>query len=712
MLVALDLPLRAGDAAFTFSAGAAPIRRGTGVIVPFGRRLRPGIVLGDGPPRADLRPILAAVGGAPLVPPAVVDCAEWVAREYLSSVGEALAVAVPWDALWATVRLHVAGPIPPGVAEPMAQALEAMRRKPVTLVRAGRLLADAVAAGALAAIVASGVLAATVDASTETAQRGRDVPASVPPETHPPERPASGAPWTGAALRRLERAMADARSGGPRTLLIAGPHRAAAYLAAIRRARTSGLSCVASFASVDAATAFTAAATAASFAPTLLHADLPPARRLVAWRSTIDASGGLVVGTRAAVFAPLRDPVLAIVDDEDSSGHKEERAPRYLTRAVAAERTRAAGILIVGATTPTVATYAGVVTGDLRLVALPAPRPRIGVIDLRRRPDPGQPVSRPVLDAVRRAVRRRGRVILLTDRKGYAGGLHCHECGAVERCPTCGVAMRYERAGRRLRCRFCGRARTAPGVCSRCGGRALAPLGAGTERIAAAVRRIAPATWRIDRDALSPGDDLAGLLAPFQQRGGVLVATQLILPWIERLRPDLVAVIAADRLLHRPEFRASERALALLRAVGIASGSTVLVETADPAHPAIRAAIAPSLRPFYADELAQRESLGYPPARSLIALIVTARSTSAAEAIYARLAKAAEDAVAARPAEAGPPALEVLGPTLLPGLPPRCEIVIKAADRDAGRALVYPMLIGTEIPRGVRIVADVDPHDL
>jgi primosomal protein N' (replication factor Y) len=421
----------------------------------------------------------------------------------------------------------------------------------------------------------------------------------------------------------------------------------------------------------------------------------------------------LVVGTRAAVFAPVRDPVLAIVDDEDHSGHKEERAPRYLTAAAAAERTRAHGILVIGATTPSVATYAGMVEGRLRLVAVPSPRPRIGVVDLRRRADAAAPLSRPVIDAVRRVVRRGGRVIVLRDRKGYASGLHCLECGSVERCPRCAVAMPYDRADRRLRCGICGTTAPAPAVCSTCGAPRLAPLGAGTERIAVALHRLTRNLWRFESRGASARTAEA-ILAQLRVNGGVVVATQVVVPYIEALRPDLVAVAFADRMLHRPEYRAAERALALLRTIGMAARTTVLVETTDPAHPAIRAMLASSLKPFYEDELAQRRALGYPPARSLLRVTITARSAALLEAMGARLAAASS------------PAVDVLGPT--PRLERagraatrdgddrgktagvRYEFVIKAADRGAARALVLPLLIGAG--RGVEVTVDVDPHEL
>jgi len=712
LLVALDLPLRTGDAAFTFAAGAAAgAPRGTGVIVPFGHRLMPGVILGDGPPRPDLKPVLAAVA-APLLPGPVVDRAEWLASEYLSSVGEAIAATVPWDALWAGLRIRVDGPIPSGLPPAVVTLLESVRRRPLALAAAWRRLAGG---GVLEAAASSGVLTAVAAPAFPVAEPARSN--LLAPfgriDALPPYRHRERAAASKAAASKMETVMAEALGGGPRSLLVAGWNRTAAYLAAVRHARDAGWSCVAGFASVDAAMAFGAAAQAAGLAPVMLHADQKAAHRLAAWHAAAGVSRALVVGTRVAVFAPARDPVLAIVDDEDSGGHKEERAPRYVTAAAAAERTRAQGILVIGATTPSVATYAAVDDSRLRLVALPSPRPRIGVVDLRRRADRDAPLSGAVIDAVRRIARRRGRVIVLADRKGYAGGLHCLECGAVARCPRCAVAMRYDRAGRRLRCGICGMTTPAPAVCPTCGAPRLAPLGSGTERIAAALRRLTPAVWRFDSDVATTRT-AAGVLAPFRGRGGVLVATQAILPYIEALHPDLVAVASADRMLHRPEFRAAERALALLRTIGIASRTAVLVETADPAHVAIRAALAPSLKSFYADELTQRRALGYPPARSLLRVTVTARSAALIEGVGARLA------------EGSSPALEVLGPTMRPGRPRRgtrrtsasrdpmtavqAEFVIKAADRAAARALVRPLLRNPD--RGVDLAADLDPHEL
>lgn len=689
LLVALDLPLRAGDAAFTFSSGAARgAPRGSGVIVAFGRRLLPGVVLGEGAPRQGLRPVLALAGATPLVPPEVVDLAEWVAQEYLSSVGEALAAAVPWDALWSGVRLHCEGPMAADLPAAAKTALEAMARKPVSLARAARLLAPAWET--LGPVAESGALKAIWPAAKASASR--DEAAQLAGAVQ-----AQGGGDLCAAVR-------EAMSGGPRRILVAGWNRTPAYLAAIRCARAAGWSTVAAFASVDAASEFARAADDAGLGPMLSHGDLPAAARLGAWRSAIGARQALAVGTRGAVFAPVAGPVLAIVDDEDGSGHKEERAPRYVTRAVAAERTRAAGVLVVGATTPPVATYAGVRDGSLRLIALPSPRVRLGIVDLRRRPDPRTEISRPLHDAVLSTARRRGRVVLLCDRKGYAGGLQCGECGVVAQCSRCGVAMPYDRSRRRLRCRFCARTEAAPHVCSRCGAARLMPVGAGSERLVALLRRITPAVWRFDSDILGSGADPSALLAPFRERGGVLVATSLVLPHLGSLRPDLVGFVAADRMLHRPEYRAAERALALIRTVGMATRALVLVETADPSHPAVRAVTAPSLRPFYAGELEMRAALGYPPFRSLMSLRVTARAQASVEAVAARLAAAA------------PPELEILGPIPEAGAPwggrARWEIVVKAADRSAANRLVRPLLLGIGVPRDVRISADVDPHDL
>ncbi|MDR7458074.1 MAG: primosomal protein N' [Armatimonadota bacterium] len=704
LLVALDLPLRAGDAAFTFAAGAAAgAPRGAGVVVPFGRRFLPGIVLGPAPPREGLRPVLAMVDPCPLVPPPLIDLAEWVAREYLASVGEAIAAAVPWGALWSGLRLRCRAPVPGGLAPAVHAVAETLARRPLSLRQAERLLAHAPEAAA--ALAEARLVAATIR-GMQDGQEAWNAPDPADPRRAGARGAAGGgsdAPVPCSATGRADAAVEAAMAGGPRALLFAGWRRTPAYLAAVRRAVAAGWSAIAAFGSTEAAAAFAGEAAAAGMAPVMVHGDLSPRARLAAWCRLSGAGGALAVGTRGAVFAPLADPALVIVDDEDASGHKEERAPRYVTGAVAAERTRLRGVLILGATTPTVMAYAAAQAGRLRLIALPSPRPRVGVIDLRRRPDPEEPVSRPLREAVRRTVRAGGRAVLLVDRKGYAGGLHCAECGAVPRCPRCATAMPYHRRERLLRCRLCGRTLQAPATCPQCGAARLHPLGAGTERIAAVVRQWTPAVWRFDSDVVRPGREAPARLAPLRSRGGVLVATPLVLPHLGGLRPDLVGVVAADRWLHRPEFRASERALALLRSVAFASQVRVLVETADPDHPAVRAAQSPTLRAFYAEELAQRQALGYPPFRVLAAVVVTAGSAAAAEAVCTRLLQAAA------------PSLDVFGPSPLPAAGGRRvarAMVLKALDRAAIRAALWPILVGDGVPRDVRITADVDPHDL
>jgi primosomal protein N' (replication factor Y) len=699
--VALDLPLRTGDAAFTFAAGpAAGAPRGAGVVVPFGRRLMTGIVLGEGTPRTDLRSVLAVVEPAPLVPAPVVALAEWTALEYLSSVGEALTVAVPWDALWDGLVLGCSRPDPVGLSQAAATLAARFRRAPVTLHRASRFASQA--PHALEELAAAGVLAVSWRRSSEprSPESAPAVPLGRSPAPVMPGRRRSGRL---AMPPSVETAVREAMRGDPRALVVAGWNRAPVYLMIARIALDAGRSCLAMFPSVDAAAAFARAAAGAGLAPVLVHGDLPPPARRSAWESLRSARGMLVIGTRAAVFAPVADPVVAIVDDEDNSGHKEERAPRFVTRVVAEARTRDAGVLVVGAATPPVATWVGVEAGRLRLVALPSPRPRIGVVDLRRRPDPGVPVSRPVLDAVRRVGRSGGRAVVLADRKGYAGGLHCAECGGVERCAQCGVALFYDRGGRRLACRVCGFSVPAPNVCSRCGAARLRLLGAGTERLAAFFRRLVPRVWRLDADVVAGTGDATTVLAPFRDQGGVLVATTLVVPWLEWLRPDLVAVVSADRWLHRPEFRAAERFLALLRTLSMASRTRVLVETSDLDHPALLAAAAPSLRPFYAEETALRRALDYPPFRSLVAVVVSARSAAVADAVIARLT-----------ADAAPPT-DVLGPSPVPAtVAGRVErrLVLKVADRSHVRELLWPWVTGAAVPSQVRVVVDVDPVEL
>lgn len=697
--MALDLPLRAGDAAFTFARGAAAgAGPGTPVIVPFGRRLLPGVVLGEAPPRPDARPVLAAAPDCRLFPAPVVELTMWTARAYVSSVGEALAGVTPWAELWAGAVLRWSGDANPAWPRALRRTLADAATRGVRPARLARLLSarpdllDGLAhSGGLVLSLPAGAAAAP---SSEAARPPED--ARPPSEMRPP-----------AGAQRVAALVAEAMAGHGPGLLVTGWDRLPAYLAAATTALAGGWSVLAAFASVATAEAAAAAAERAGLRPVRLHGDLAAGARADAWRSLAGRRASLAVGTRATVFAPVADPVLVIVDDEDASGHKEERAPRYTTLGVALARTASQGLALRGTGTPTVAAYAAVQAGTLRYVRLPSPPVRLDLVDLRHRRDRETVVSRPVVDRIRRAVAAGGRAVVVVDRKGYAGGLHCAECGGVERCPRCGVAMAYDRAGRRLLCRLCGCVRPAPDACSRCGTAALRPLGAGTERVAAVLARLVPRVLRYDRDVVASGMDEAALLETFRRRGGVLVATTLVLPRLASLRPSVVAVLGADRWLHRPEYRSAERTLALLRLLGQASGRRVLVETADPEHPVLRAAVSGDLAGFYAHELALRRALGYPPFAVLARVALAGRSAAA-------VASAAQQL---RAAAAAP--VEVLGP--FPGAgdrataPPenaRAILIVRAPDHGAFWPLLSPLLVAEDRPRGLRITVDVDPFEL
>jgi primosomal protein N' (replication factor Y) len=703
--VAVDLPLRTGDAAFTFAAGAAAdAPAGAGVIVPIGRRLVPGVVLGDAPSRDGLRPVVARLAGGPLIPPDLLDLIQWTAAEYVSSVGEALAVAVPWAALWARVRVGAAAG-EESVDAPYRDIVAAFRRRPATPARAARLLA------------------AVPDAATVLAERGcLSVILHHGDDRADGEAPvgARGTSSIAASQRTVARwsaALASAVHDTPRSVVLAGWDRTAAYRDAITDAHRRGWSCIVACATVEVAAALASTLRAAGLTPTLLHGEQRPEARLAAWRRLIGQSRAVVVGTRSAIFAPVAGPVLAIVDDDDHSGHKEERAPRYVTAVIAANRTREAGATILGTATPSVAAFVRVRDGASALVSIPSPRPQIGIIDTRRRADPDAAISVPIVDLVGRAVRGGGRVLILTDRKGYAGSLHCAECGAVPRCARCGVAMGYERAARRLRCRSCGITQPAPAACARCGGPRLRAIGAGTERVAAAARRLTSAVWRLDSDTVVTHADLDAPFRAYRARGGIVVSTIIVLPYLAALNPTLVAVVGADRWLHRPEYRATERALALFRTLGMATRRRVLVETSDPTHPVLEAMSA-SLRPWYEAEAALRESLGYPPFRVVAAVTIAGTNEDGINRVIESIRQEA------------PASVEVLGAGSVQVYPRRAggragehragggggvaqRLVVKAPTRNAVRALLWPYIAGTSAgARRVRVAVDVEPLDL
>jgi primosomal protein N' (replication factor Y) len=368
--------------------------------------------------------------------------------------------------------------------------------------------------------------------------------------------------------------------------------------------------------------------------------------RRAAWFAAARGRVRTVVGTRSALLVPLPPPATVALVDEHDPGHKPPGAPRLHTREIVMRRAslESSRVLLLSAT-PSAETWWRCGAGLIRRRDAPAgPWPEIVTADTRGILR-NHPLTLPLTRAIERSAREARRVALIVSRR--ASSLLCGECGHVLRCPECGVALAALRAGRALRCRLCVRTRPTPDRCPGCGGHRLAPFGWDAERVEASVRR------RFPRVAVSRTDP----------RATVLIGPASLLTALRGEALGAVGIVALDAVLSAPDFRAGERAFALLWAAAeaVAPAGRVVVQTLLPGHYAVEAARAQARERFYDTELEFRSELGYPPFRRLC--LVSAQGRSEAEARAGR-----GDCIVAL---AGVPGLKLYPPAAGPATPAR-----------------------------------------
>jgi primosomal protein N' (replication factor Y) len=450
----------------------------------------------------------------------------------------------------------------------------------------------------------------------------------------------------------------------------------------------------------------------------VLHSALSERERFDAWQACVAGEIEVVVGARSAVFAPLRDVRLLVVDEAHESSYKQDNVPRYHAVAVARERMRLeGGVLVLGSATPSVDSFAAATNGKIGLIVLREratnlPLPAVRVVDLSKEFEAGNRgiFSPPLVQAISSRLERDEKCVLLVNRRGSAGFVLCRSCGTVPECPRCSVALASHRSEGLLRCHYCDHQMPIPQRCPKCAMETIKEFGVGTERVAEEVARLFPRAHvvRMDSDTTTRIGDHARLLRAFEEDGDVLVGTQMVAKGLDYPTVTLSAVVAADIGLHLPDFRAAERSFALIAQVcgrsGRARPGEAIVQTYSPEHPAIVFAATHDYDGFAAHELEERAALGFPPARRLIYLGVIGRSPTRTHDLAARYASLLRDAVEG----------EVLGPSPYPVARVNAEwryrVAIKtrkpAAARAAIRERVLPIAHGE---REARLAINVDP---
>ena len=449
----------------------------------------------------------------------------------------------------------------------------------------------------------------------------------------------------------------------------------------------------------------------------LLHSALGEGERYDEWRRLRTGEARIAIGPRSAVFAPVRELGLIVVDEEHDPSYKHEGDPRYDARRVAARRVADAAqagpgspaaappLLLAGSATPRPETWAALPRLTLPERVAGRPLPPVDVLDMRGAGHPLHPVTRRALTEARKA-------ILLLNRRGWSNFLTCRTCGKVWECPQCDVALVLHRADNVLACHHCGHRERVPERCDACGSPSVARYGAGTERLEAELAEALDVpVFRLDADTSAGKDAVPELLARFAAApAGLLIGTQMVAKGHDFPDVTLGVVVDADSTLRFPDFRAEERTFALIaqlagRAGRGPRGGRVLVQTTSPDAAAIVAAARHDTPGFVAGELERRRALDYPPFADLIRVVCTAEEPAPARAAAGAIA---EPAAAARGAA-------VLGPAPLFRLRGRYrwQVVVKAHDRAAAIAAVRDAVdraANEKANRAVAFSVDVDPQ--
>jgi len=703
---------------------------GTLVDAPLGSRRVAGVVWDAGvfeaKPVDEAKLRAAEVMDLPPLPEPLRKLIGWVADYYMALPAAVLRMALPQAAFLPAprgVRHHVLGDVPTDAKHPA-------RRELLARLEAARGLGAA----------PLGVWAAAVDAPVERlrglVKAGIFRPAGSADDVGPPPRPAPLRPapprpalLPGPALSVGQAAAADALAaavgaGAFQTFLldgVTGAGKTEVYLEAVAAALAEGGQALVLLPEIALTQAWLARfGKRFGFAPTVWHSGLTPAARRKAFRLISFGEAAVVVGARSALFLPMPDVRLIIVDEAHDAAFKQEENIPYHGRDVAVMRGRFEGVPVVLATaTPSLETMEQVSRGTYRVLHLPdrhggAQMPTIRLIDLTKTPPPrGRWIAPPLVDAVAGRLARKEQVLLFLNRRGYAPLTLCRACGERIRCPDCTAWLVEHRLARRLQCHHCGHSIPTPRQCPACSATdSLAPCGPGVERLAEEVA----ATWPDAKalvatsDTIRGPDDMAALVAAVA--GGevdILIGTQMLAKGHDFPDLTLVGVIDADLGLDGGDLRAAERSFQQIRQVAGRAGRAakpgeVWLQTHQPGARVMQALARNDGEAFYAAEREARMAAHMPPFGRLAGIVVSSLDALAAADAARRLAMAA-------PAADG---IEIFGPAPAPMAMlrgrHRHRLLVHARRSAPLQAYVRDWLGRVSVPGTVRVTIDVDPQ--
>jgi primosomal protein N' (replication factor Y) len=735
-VIAVGVPVPGlGLLSYRVPAGVALPSKGARVTVPLGTRTVTGCVVDPQalpPEGATLRDVTQVLDDAPFLPAIVVDLALWVGEYYASGPGDALAIAMPPAARdgrrtsFRTVRVAEAAAPGATAAAPkgakQAEALDVIRQSPE-----GVLVAVLKARGISAAVVGALVRANLVRLRDQIVERD-------------PFRATDGA--GGASQWALSAPVHDDRGLTPEqaevfhaleataarrtfhtTLLhgVTGSGKTEIYLRLARSVVASGrraLILVPEIGLTPAAAGLFRARFGTRVA--IQHSGLSTGERHDQWHRIRRGDVDIVVGTRSAVFAPLENVGLIVIDEEHDNSYKQDETPRYHGRDVAVVRGRMEqALVLLGTATPSLESAANARAGRydslvLTRRILDRPMAAVRIVDMRQEyaaHGPDVTFSAALVEAIGARLERREQTVVLLNRRGFAAAMFCRGCGTSMECPHCSVTLTYHRGARRLRCHYCNYSTPVPKACAVCGGEFLEQSGFGTERLEADLRALFPdaRVARVDRDTIQRRGAMSRILAQVT-RGEVdiLVGTQMIAKGHDFPAVTLVGVVSADVGLGLADFRAAERTFQLItQVVGRAGRGTTpgeaIVQSIYPDHYGIRAAAAQDYEAFYTREIEYRSRMHYPPVVGLINVVVKGKSLEQAMADAMDLAsRVRRDDTHGKIVGPAPAALSKVKDEY------RAQFFIKGTGRrNMRRALERALAARPDLRR--KVIVDVDP---
>ncbi|MBR4653869.1 MAG: primosomal protein N' [Kiritimatiellae bacterium] len=616
-----------------------------------------------------IKPILGIVDEAPFFSPELLRLVRWIAEYTATPIETCLRTAVPSVVLKPSSRpkelLYVSPAIPTGDGQPLTRhqcelLAEIARLGGGWMQQLCRELKTTPAT--LKALAQKGCIGIAPRVSRRNPLAGRTVlPTSpLPLNEH-----------QAAALRTILGGNGEGDDGPKRPVLlhgVTGSGKTEIYLQAIAAMLERGCGAIVMVPEISL-TPQTVRRFAGRFGErvAVLHSALSDGERYDEWHRIRTGAARVVVGPRSAIFAPVKDLGLIVVDEEHDGSYKQEDAPRYHARDIAVMRGHFEGARVVlGSATPSLESWLNVKRGKYALAPVPMrvaghSLPTVHLVDLSEEAQVSgrmQIYSKPLLDAISQRLRRGEQTMLFINRRGYSRVLQCRDCGWIAACPNCigrddgegdpALPYTYHEADRCLRCHVCGEWRHVPEECPECHGRDFAYTGIGTQRAEGVLRKCFPSAriLRMDADSTARRMSHDDILSAFRgHKADILLGTQMIAKGLDFPNVTLVGVLNADTSLTLPDFRASERTYQLLAQVSGRAGRAekpgeVFIQTFSPDAPAVRAAADGSTFASFADaELAARREGYYPPYCHLATLVFRAREDSIAAGwagLYAR----------------------------------------------------------------------------